>query len=111
MKSISSTNGTLRMKIMNNQLADAAKDGQQLALYFGDVERFFSQHSKADAVQWAQQARTYASDAAGAAAAGDGMKAMAAANNMTGTCKQCHGTYREGDAQTGYRIKAGVIAP
>jgi hypothetical protein len=39
------------------------------------------------------------------------MKAAMAAANVGGTCKQCHGLYREGDAQTGFRIKAGTITP
>jgi hypothetical protein len=109
MKTISSTNGALGMKLMSNDLPGAAKDGQTLATTFGDVERFWAQAAKADAVKLAQQARMAASEVAAAATAGDGMKAAAARSNMTATCKQCHGVYREGDAQTGYRIKAGVI--
>jgi cytochrome c553 len=58
---------------------------------------------------FAQNARMAATEAAGAAAAGDGMKALAAANTMAAQCKQCHGMYREGDAQTGFHIKPGVI--
>ena len=109
MKVIGPTSGALRMKLMNNQLPDAAKDAQTLATAFGDVERFWQQNNKADAVMWAQTARMAATEAAGAATAGDGMKALAAANTMQAQCKQCHGTYREGDAQTGFRIKAGVL--
>lgn len=109
MKTIASTAAALRMKLMNNQLPDAAKDAQTLAMTFGDVERFWQQNNKPDAVMLAQTARQGATDAAGAAAAGDAMKAQMAAANMQGTCKQCHGLYREGDAQTGYRVKAGVL--
>jgi hypothetical protein len=109
MKTISSTAAALRMKLMANQLPDAAKDAQTLATTFGDVERFWTQNNKPDAVMLAQTARQGATEAAGAAAAGDAMKATAAAANMQGTCKQCHGLYREGDAQTGYRVKAGVL--
>ena len=109
MRIIGPTNGTLRMKLMNNQLPDAAKDAQTLATAFGDVERFWQQNNKADAVMFAQTARMAATEAAGAAAAGDGMKALAAANTMAAQCKQCHGIYREGDAQTGFRIKPGVL--
>jgi len=110
MKVIGPASGSLRMKLMANQLADAAKDAQTLAVAFGDVERFFQQNNKSDAVMWAQQARMAASAAAGAATAGDGMKASAAADNMQANCKQCHGVYREGDAQTGFRIKPGTIS-
>lgn len=109
MKTISSTNGTLGMRLMSNDLPGAAKDAQTLATTFADVERFWAQANKADAVKLAQQARMAASETAAAALAGDGMKAAAARGNMTATCKQCHGVYREGDAQSGYRIKAGVL--
>jgi hypothetical protein len=109
MKTISTTNGALGMKLMSGDLPGAAKDAQTLATTFADVERFWAQANKPDAVKLAQQARTGASEAAAAAAAGDAAKATAARSNMTATCKQCHGVYREGDAQTGYRIKAGVL--
>jgi hypothetical protein len=109
MKTVSATNAALGMKLMGGDLPGAAKDAQTLATAFADVERFFAQANKPDAVMLAQQARTAASETAAAAAAGDAMKATAARSNMTATCKQCHGVYREGDAQTGYRIKAGTI--
>ena len=109
MKTVSATNTALGMKLMSADLPGAAKDAQTLATTFADVERFWAQANKPDAVKLAQQARMGASDTAAAAAAGDAMKATAARSNMTATCKQCHGMYREGDAQTGYRIKAGVI--
>jgi cytochrome c553 len=60
-------------------------------------------------VKLAKQARLAASETAAAATAGDATKAAMARDNMTATCKQCHGAYREGDAQTGFRIKAGVL--
>jgi hypothetical protein len=109
MKTVSATNTALGMKLMSGDLPGAAKDAQTLATTFADVERFWAQANKPDAVKLAQQARMGASDTAAAAAAGDAMKATAARSNMTATCKQCHGVYREGDAQSGYRIKAGVI--
>jgi len=109
MKTINTTNAALGMKLMSNDLPGAAKDAQTLASTFAEVERFWAQASKADAVKLAQEARMAASESAAAATAGDGMKAAAARSNMTATCKQCHGVYREGDAQTGYRIKAGVL--
>jgi cytochrome c556 len=109
MKKVGPTYQSLQKKLESGATADAAKDAQQLAELFGSVERFWAQHKKADAVKWAQQARTYASDAAGAATTGDADKALAAANNMRGMCKQCHGTYREGDAATGFRIKPSAL--
>lgn len=109
MKTISATNGTLGMKLMGGDLAGAAKDAQTLATTFADVERFFAQVQKADAINWAKQARLTASEAAAAATAGNAAKANASWTAMTGMCRQCHTTYREGDPQTGYRLKAGVL--
>lgn len=109
MKEIGTTFPAMRMRLMGGMTADAVKDAQQLATLFGDVERFWAQQSRADAVKWAQDARTFATEVAGAATAGDVMKATQAANNMLASCKQCHGTYREVDPAGGFRIKAGVI--
>ena len=111
MKSIAQTNQSLQANLKSSTLPAAAKDAQQLAQLFGDVERFFAQNNKPDAVMLAQTARNGATDAAAAATAGDAMKAMAGASAMGTTCKQCHSVYREGDAQTGYRVKAGTITP
>jgi hypothetical protein len=111
MKRISSLSAAVRMKAMENELDGAAKDAQELATLFGDVERFWAQRGKADAVRFAQEGRRAATDTAGAAGAGDQAKAQVAANAIAGACKQCHALYREGDAQTGYRIKTGVLAP
>jgi cytochrome c556 len=111
MKGIAQSNGALQKNLKGNMLMDAAKDAQQLATLFGEVERFWTQNNKPDAVKLAQTARTGATEVAGAAAAGDQAKALAAAGNLGGTCKQCHGVYREGDPQAGFRIKAGTITP
>ena len=111
MKSISQSNGSLQKNLKSNALADAAKDAQQLATIFGDVERFFTQNNQPEAVKLAQAARTGATEAAGAAAAGDAAKAQAGAGAVTATCKQCHSAFREGDATTGYRLRAGILKP
>jgi cytochrome c556 len=109
MKQVGPTYQSLRKNLQDNKIADAAKEAQQLAELFGNVEKFWAQNNREDAVKWAAQARTYAAEAAGAATAGDAAKANAAAGNMGGACKSCHGTYRESDGAGGYRIKPGVI--
>lgn len=109
MKNIGPTSASLRMHLMNGMTAEAAKEAQQMAFWFGDVERFWLENKKADAAKFAATARMYATEAAGAATAGDAMKASMAANNMQGMCKQCHGMYREADPNGGFRIKPGVI--
>jgi cytochrome c556 len=109
MKKIGPSYKTLTEQLRANETAAAGKEAQQLAEWFGGVEKFWTQQSRPDAVKFAESARTFASDAAGAAAAGNGDKATAAANNLGGVCKQCHGSYRESDGQGGYRIKPGII--
>ena len=110
MKTISSTNTSIRAKIKENNLADAAKDAQVLATTFGDVEKFFASKNKADAAGWAKMGREGATAAAGALAANDAMKANTELGNVAGTCKQCHGTYREGGPPAGpYKFKEGSI--
>jgi hypothetical protein len=112
MKTVASTAQSARMKAMNNQLADAAKDAQTLATTFSNVEKFFASKNKADAVGFAQAASKAASDAAAAATAGDMMKTMTELTNMQGTCKQCHSAYREavpGSQPPAYQFKAGAI--
>ena len=112
MKTVASTAGSVRTKLMMNQLPDAAKDLQTLATTFGDVEKFFASKNKSDAVMWAQTARAAATAAAGAATAGDAMKATTEVGNLQATCKQCHGAYREqvpGSQPPTYQFKAGAI--
>lgn len=109
MKKIGPAYQSLRKNLQSNATADAGKEAQQLGEWFGGVEKFWTQQNRPDAVKLAGQARTYASEAAGAAAAGNAEKAEAIASNMGGTCKQCHGLYRESDGQGGYRIKAAAL--
>jgi cytochrome c556 len=109
MQKIGPTYQSLRKALQDNNTAEASKPAQQLAELFGGVEKFWTQHNRPDAIKWAGEARTNASEAAGSAAAGSAAKATAAAENLGGACKQCHGTYRESDGQGGYRIKPGVV--
>src|SRR5688572_13353075 len=75
MKGIQQNNGGMQKMVKANMLPEAAKNAQELARLFGEVERFFTQNSKPDAVKLAQEGRTGATAVAGAAAAGDQMKA------------------------------------
>ena len=110
MKTISSTQTSLRGKMKENNLADAAKDAQIIATTFGDVEKFFASRSKADGVKWAQEARMGATAVAGALTAGDAMKAQGELKTMAGSCTSCHMAYRDGGPQAGgYKFKEGSI--
>jgi len=108
MKQIGQANGALGKLIKGNDLMAATEQAETLATQFATVEQFWTQRNKPDAVKLAQQARQGARDTVAAAKAGDQMKAQMSAGNIGGTCKQCHGMYREGDAQTGFRIAASA---
>lgn len=109
MKSIAQANGAMQKAVKGNLLADAEKSAQELVTLFDTVERFWTQHKKDDAIALAKTAKQGAMDVVAAIKAGDQSKAAMAAGNIGGTCKQCHGMYREGNPQEGFRIKAGTI--
>lgn len=109
MRKIGPTYQSLRKTLQAPDLDEAGKQAQQLGELFGGVEKFWTQYNKPDAIKWAGEARTHASETAGTAAAGNATKAIAAADNLGGVCKQCHSTYRESDGQGGYRVKPGVL--
>jgi cytochrome c556 len=109
MKAMAQANQGVQKGLKSNDLAAAAKGAQEMATLAGDVERFWTQHNKPDAVKVAQSLRAAVTEVAGAAAAGDQKKAMAAAQNIGANCKQCHSTYREGNPEIGYSIKPGTI--
>jgi hypothetical protein len=108
MKTISSGNQAARGKMKANDHAGAATDVLGVATAFGEVEKFFASKNKADAVTWAQAAKTAATAAASALAAGDATKATADLGIMAGTCTQCHTAYREGTPGS-YKFKEGAI--
>jgi hypothetical protein len=105
MKMVAAANGQLQKALKSGAVADAVAPAKELSSIFADVEKFWAANKKDDAVKLAMQARTGFADAAAAAAKGDLMAAQMAAGNATGSCKQCHGLYREGDPQSGFKIK------
>jgi len=105
MKAVAAANGQLQKALKSGAAADAVAPAKELASLFADVEKFWAGQKKDDAVKLAASARMGFADAAAAAAKGDVMAAQMAAGNATANCKQCHGLYREGDAQSGFKIK------
>jgi cytochrome c556 len=126
MKKVGPTYASMRKNLDSGDFTKPQAEARQLAGLFGEVEKFWAQHNRPDAVKWAHQARSYATQVGGAVAAVEGFRgvdarvqsamqlrmkrARLAAANMEATCKECHGTYREGSAATGFRIKPGVLA-
>jgi hypothetical protein len=110
MKQAVQANVEVQKALKAGVVADVAAPAQTASAAFADIEKFWAAQKKDDAVKLAAQARTAFSDAAAAAAKGDLMAAQMAAGNALGTCKQCHGLYREGGPQEGgYRFKAGTV--
>jgi hypothetical protein len=95
----------LQMQLAARDGQNASKEAAQMAVVFGDVEQFWAQNHKPDAVKWAQQSAMFASQIAGAVTAGDFTKAKQAQANLERTCNQCHGAYRQTDAAGGFAVK------
>lgn len=126
MKEVGATYLSMRKNLDSGELTDAAKEPKRLAELFGEAEKFWAQYNRQDAVKWSQTARTYSTEIAESVTAAEGFlrmdpriqspiqarlrRARTAATNMGALCKQCHGTYREGDEATGFRIKPGALA-
>jgi hypothetical protein len=109
MKAVAQANGELQKALKAGVAADAVAPAKTASAAFADIENFWKAQKKDDAVKLAAQARTGFADAAAAAAKGDAMAAQMAAGNALATCKQCHGLYREGDPQSGFKFKAGAV--
>jgi hypothetical protein len=105
MKQAVQANVEVQKALKGGAAADAVAPAKAASAAFADIERFWAAQKKDDAVKLAAQAKTGFADVAAAAAKGDTAAAQMAAGNALATCKQCHGLYREGDAQTGYKIK------
>jgi hypothetical protein len=109
MKQAAQANGELQKALKAGVVADAVAPAKAASAAFADIEKFWAAQKKDDAVKLAASARMGFADAAAAAAKGDLMAAQMAAGNATANCKQCHGLYREGDPQTGFKFKAGAV--
>jgi membrane protease subunit (stomatin/prohibitin family) len=114
MKQIAQAAAAANKALTGGDAATATTNVEILATQFATIETFYTQRSKPDAVKLAQTARSGAADTLAALKAGDTMKAQMALANTQGTCKQCHGMYREQDPTTKlYKFNAasGITAP
>ena len=113
MKQIQQAIGAANKALKGGDTATTTTNVETLATQFATIETFYTQRMKPDAVKLAQTARAGAADTLAALKAGDAMKAQMSLANTQGTCKQCHGMYREGDATTGYKFNAasGITPP
>jgi|SRR5688572_27537661 cytochrome c556 len=112
MKSNAQANGGMNKAIGSGAYADARTQLATLRQNFMTLEGFWAEKKKDDAVGFVKDGLTRlgALDKMLSAATVDQMAAQAAAKEFGGnTCGACHKAYREGDAQTGFRFKPGVL--
>ena len=102
------------------------KDAQQLGELFGAAGKFWAEHKREDAVKWTQAAQRHAGEIAAGVTAAQGYlrsdarvqsgvqerlsRVRASVASLGAVCQQCHTAYREGDAASGFRIKANTLA-
>ena len=112
MKSNAQANGAMNKAIGSASYADAKMQVATLRTNYMALQGFWSDKKKDDALAIVKDGLTRldALDKTLSAATVDQMAAQAAAKEFGGaTCGACHKLYREGDAQSGFKFKAGVI--
>jgi cytochrome c556 len=112
MKANAQAAGAMNKAIGSGAYADARTQVAALRVNFMALQQFWTEKKKDDAVAIVKDGLTRldALDKMIAAPTVDQMAAQAAAKEFGGaTCGACHKLYREGDAQSGFRFKAGVL--
>ncbi len=112
MKANAQAAGGMNKAIGSGAFADAKTQVAVLQKNYTMLNGFWAGVKKDDAVAIVKDglARLEALDKMLGAATPDQMAAQAAAKEFGGnTCGACHKLYREGDATTGFKFKAGVL--
>jgi mono/diheme cytochrome c family protein len=112
MKANAGAAGPMNKAIGSGAFADARPHVATLRQNYMALQGFWMDKKKDDAVAIVKDglSRLDALDKLLSAPTVDQMAAQAAAKEFGGnTCGACHKLYREGDAQTGFRFKPGVL--
>ena len=112
MKANAQAAGAMNKAIGSGSYADARMQVATLRTNYMTLQGFWAGEKKDDAVGIVKDGLTRldALDKMLGAATVDQMAAQAAGKEFGGaTCGACHKAYREGDAQSGFKFKAGVI--
>ena len=112
MKSNGQASGALNKALGSGAFADAKAQVATLRQNYMALQGFWVDKKKDDAVAIVKDGLTRLDgmDKLLAAATVDQMAAQAAAKEFAGnTCGACHKAHRDGDAQTGFRFKPGVL--
>jgi cytochrome c556 len=112
MKANAQANGAMNKAIGSASYADARMQVATLRKNYMALQGFWADKKKDDAVTIVKDGLTRldALDKTLGAATVDQTAAQGAAKEFGGsTCGACHKLYREGDAQSGFKFKPGVI--
>ena len=112
MKANAQAVGAMNKAIGSGAFADARTQLATLRTNYMGLQAFWAGHKKDDAVAIVKDGLTRLDglDKLLGAATVDQMAAQAAAKEFGGnTCGACHKLYREGDATSGFKFKAGVL--
>lgn len=112
MKANAQAAGAMNKAIGSGAFADARTQVATLRTNYMALQGFWSEKKKDDAVGIVKDGLTRldALDKLLGAATVDQMAAQAAGKEFGGaTCGACHKLYREGDAQSGFKFKEGVL--
>jgi soluble cytochrome b562 len=111
MKSNAQSFGATNKAVASGAFADAKTQLATVRGNFVALQGFWTEKKQDAAVGIVKDGLTKidALDKLLAATPVDQMAAQAAAKEVQGACGACHKQYREGDNQTGFKFKAGVI--
>jgi hypothetical protein len=112
MKANGQANGAMNKAIGSGAFADARTQVGTLRQNFMAIQGFWVDKKRDDAIAIVKDGLTRldALDKMLASPTVDQVAAQAAAKEFGGnTCGACHKLYREGDAQTGFRFRPGVM--
>jgi cytochrome c556 len=104
MKQLPPALAALRAAVDASKPEDASKNAVVLRQGFADTEAFWKP-KKADATQWAHDARVKVEGIQASIAAGKWEEAKTAAGTLQQACGTCHNTYRERFDDGSFRIK------
>jgi cytochrome c556 len=112
MKANAQANGAMNKAIGSGSFADARMQVATLRTNYTALQGFWADKKQNEALTIVKDGLTRldALDKMLGAATVDQMAAQAAAKEFGGmTCGACHKAFREGDAQSGFKFKAGVV--
>lgn len=105
MKRVGAAFTAVRQAVSAGGAPTAGDEAMALVAAFAETDTFWQKRAKADAQQWAAEARRHAQALADAVKTGKWEAAQAAVSPLQQTCSSCHGAYRERQEDGSYRIR------